>query len=163
MSQTLLTLYNFNLSYLERLTADIPEEQMTVQPTPHVNPPAWLLGHLAICTDMALGLLGQPTRLPQEWHAEFGPGSEPLSQQHPYPDKEELLIALREGHAAVAAALEAADLETLAEKNPVPMKFLQQTLPTKGDVLAHLMATHEASHLGHLSNWRRQMGLPPLF
>lgn len=163
MSQTLLTLYDFNLAYCERLAGDITSEQMTAQPSPGVNPPAWLLGHLAICTDFGLQLLGKPNRLPAEWHQEFGPGSKPLSETHPYPEKDELLIALREGHAAVAAALAEADVSVLAEPNPLPFEFLQQTLPTKGDLLAHLMATHEASHLGHLSNWRRQMGLPPLF
>lgn len=163
MSQTLLTLYDFNLAYCERLAADITSEQMTEQPSADVNPPAWLLGHLAICTDFALKTLGRPNRLPQEWHEEFGPGSKPLSQQHAYPDKDELLIALREGHAAVAAALAEVDLTVLAEPNPLPFEFLKRHLPTKGDLLAHLMATHEAAHLGHLSNWRRQMGLAPLF
>ncbi|MBX3424071.1 MAG: DinB family protein [Pirellulales bacterium] len=163
MSKTLLTLYGFNLAYCERLAADIPDEEMHTQPSPDVNTPAWLLGHLAICTDYALQTLGQPTRLPAEWHAEFGPRSQPQMEKHPYPDKQELLLALREGHAAVAAALESVDLAVLDEPNPLPVKFLKKLLPTKGDLVAHLMATHEAAHLGHLSNWRRQTGRPPLF
>ena len=163
MSTQLTTLYRFTLASCEALTADIPQEHMEHQPTPGVNPPAWILGHLAICTDFALELMGQPKRLPEEWHAEFAPRSKPLSEHHPYPDREELLIALREGHEAVAAALLQVTPEQLAAPNPLPMKFLQQTLPTVGDLLAHLVSTHEAAHLGHLSNWRRQMGKPPLF
>ncbi|MEX2170010.1 MAG: DinB family protein [Pirellulales bacterium] len=163
MSTQLTTLYRFTLASCEALMADIPQEQMEHQPSPAVNPPAWILGHLAICTDFALDLMGQPKRLPEEWHAEFRPGSKPLSEQHSYPDREELLIALREGHEAVVAALLQVTPEQLAAPNPLPMKFLQRTLPTVGDLLAHLVTTHEAAHLGHLSNWRRQMGKPPLF
>lgn len=163
MSVQLTTLYRFTLNYCEALMADIPQDQMEQQPSPGVNPPAWILGHLAICTDSALTLMGQPKRLPEEWHAEFGPRTKPLSENHAYPDREELLIALREGHEAVSAALLQMTPEQLTAPNPLPMKFLRQSLPTVGDLLAHLVSTHEAAHLGHLSNWRRQMGKPPLF
>ena len=164
MSPQILTLYNFTLSMCERLMADISQEEMEIQPTTGVNTPAWILGHLAICTDFALNLLGQPMRLPKSWHAEFGPGSSPLPQQPPYPTREELLAALRDGHSAVVAALSNADEKVLAGPNPLTaMPFLVETLPTAGDLLAHLLSTHEAAHLGHLSNWRRQMGRPPLF
>ena len=157
----LITLYRFTLSACESLMADVAEEEMADQPSPGVNPPAWVLGHLAIATDYALELLGQAKRLPQEWHEEFGPGSEPLSQKHPYPSKVELLIALREGHSAVEAALPSADPQALAGPNPIAP--LAKALPTAGDLLAHLLTTHPAMHLGHLSNWRRQKGRPPLF
>jgi uncharacterized damage-inducible protein DinB len=163
MSDKLVTLYRFNLAYCERLVADVTEEEIDVQPTVDVNTPAWLLGHLAICTDYALKQFGLPTRLPKRWHVAFGPGSQPKPRETSSPSKEELLAALREGHAAVEAALASADLAVLAEANPLPFEFLKQTLPTRGDLLAHLMATHEAAHLGHLSNWRRQMGRAPLF
>jgi uncharacterized damage-inducible protein DinB len=143
--------------------ADIKQEEMDVQPSADVNPPAWILGHLAICTDFALSLLGLPMRLPKNWHEEFGPGSSPKAQQPPYPSREELLTALAAGHAAVVAALPSVDAKTLAAPNPLAMPFLKKTLPTKGDLLAHLLSTHEAAHLGHLSNWRRQMGRAPLF
>ena len=131
MSPEILTLYNFTLSMCERLMADISQEEMEVQPTKGVNTPAWILGHLAICTDFALNLLGQPMRLPKSWHAEFGPGSSPLPQRPPYPSREELLAALCDGHAAVVAALSNADEKVLAGPNPLSaMPFLVQTLPT---------------------------------
>ncbi|QDU88062.1 DinB superfamily protein [Pirellulimonas nuda] len=163
MNDPLLRLYDFTLGYCQRLLEDVDEEQMQLQPSPGVNPPAWIVGHLAICTDFALGLLGEPKRLPAEWSEEFGPGSEPLSQQHPYPSKAELLIALKEGHAAVVAALPRVDPESLTVPNPIESAVLRRAFPTAGDLLAHLMSTHESFHLGHLSNWRRQMGRPPLF
>lgn len=163
MNDSLLTLYSYNLGFCQRLLEDVEEEQMQHQPSPGVNPPSWIVGHLALATDYALGIMGEPKRLPEEWSQEFGPGSEPLSQQHPYPSKAELLIALKEGHAAVVAALPKVDPEALTAKNPLPSPMLQRAFPTAGDLLAHLLSTHEAFHLGHLSNWRRQMGRPPLF
>jgi uncharacterized damage-inducible protein DinB len=164
MPAQLMTLYAFTLAVCERLMADIRQEEMERQPAKGVNTPAWILGHLAICTDFALKLLGQPTRLPASWHEEFGPGSSPLPEKHPYPSRDELLSALAAGHAAVVAALPSADAKAMAGPNPlVALPFVVQTLPTVGDLLAHLISTHEAAHLGHLSNWRRQMGRAPLF
>ena len=164
MPAQLVTLYAFTLAVCERLMADIRQEEMERQPAKGVNPPAWILGHLAICTDFALKLLGQPTLLPASWHEEFGPGSSPLPEKHPYPSRDELLSALAAGHAAVVAALPSADAKVLAGPNPlVSLPFVVQTLPTVGDLLAHLISTHEAAHLGHLSNWRRQTGRAPLF
>jgi hypothetical protein len=164
MPEQVLTLYAFTLAMCEWLMADVSQEEMERQPTAGVNPPAWILGHLAICTDYALQLMGRAMRLPKTWHEEFGPGTSPLPTTHAYPSREELLDALRSGHAEVVAVLESVDAAKLAAPNPLSgIPFLQQTLPTAGDLLAHLMTTHEAAHLGHLSNWRRQVGRKPLF
>lgn len=161
MDQTFTNLYAFTLFFAESLMRDIDDTELRHQPSPGVNPPAWILGHLAICTDSALKLLGQPPRLPEAWHKGFGRGSDPASPDLPEVTKEELLTALREGHAAVVTALPSASAETLAR--PSPFKALADSLPTVGDLLGHLLTTHEAMHLGHLSNWRRQRGRPPLF
>ena len=164
MPPQLLTLYAFTLAMCERLMGDIPQEEMEHQPTAGVNPPAWILGHLVICTDYALNIMGQPMRQPKEWHGEFGPGSHPLPQKHSYPTRDELLTALRTGHAEVVAALASVDPKRLTAPNPLAQfPFLIETLPTAGDLLAHILSTHEAAHLGHLSNWRRQTGRKPLF
>lgn len=168
MPPELTTLYAFTLALCEALMEDISQDEMDEQPAACVNTPTWILGHLAICTDFALMFLDQPMRLPKSWHAAYGPGSLPTKPHDrgpdaPSPTRQELLTALRTGHAAVTAALPFADAKSLAEPNPLPMPFLQRTLPTKRDLLAHLLSTHEAAHLGHLSNWRRQMSRPPLF
>lgn len=161
MNDTLRTLFAFNQGYCERLLADISEEEMITQPTPGVNTPAWLLGHLAICTDSALGVLGQEKLLPRQWSVLYGPGSQPTPGERTWTSKQELWAAYSAGHEAVDAATRDVSAESLSGANPI--EFLQATLPTTGDLLAHLMSTHEAMHLGHLSNWRRQMGRPPLF
>ena len=88
MPQELVTLYAFTLSICEALMADISQEEMEHQPAAGVNTPAWILGHLAICTDFALMFLGQPMRLPKSWHEEFGPQSSPQPKNPPYPSRE---------------------------------------------------------------------------
>jgi len=163
MNDTIRTLYAFNFAYCQNLFADIGEEEMLKQPSANINPPAWLLGHLAICTDYALKMMDLDGRLPAEWHEEFGPDSQPLSRKYPYPSKQEMWDAYAAGHEVVESASREVLAETLQKPNPLPFKFLKQTLPTTGDLLGHLMTTHEASHLGHLSNWRRQMGRKQLF
>ena len=161
MNEYFRTLYAFNHGYCEELLSDISEDEMLTQPSPGVNPPAWLLGHLAICTDSALGLLGQEKLLPREWRVYFGPGSSPMPGERTWPGRQELWDGYSVGHEAVDASTCDIASELLCEPNPI--EFLQSALPTKGDLLAHLMTTHESLHLGHLSNWRRQTGRKPLF
>lgn len=161
MNEYLCRLYALNYGYCERLLADIAEEEMLTQPADGINPPAWQLGHLALCTDYALGILGQEKKLSKEWAVNFGPGSKPLPEKRSFPNKQALWDAYSAGHQAVEQAIQGVDLKSLTDPNPID--FLAAMLPTTGDLLCHLMATHESMHLGHLSDWRRQMGRPPLF
>jgi len=162
MNEYFRKLYAFNHGYCQQLLEDIGEDEMLIQPAAGVNSPAWLLGHLALCTDFALGILGQEKRLPRPWMVDFGPKSSPTPGKRPFPGKPELWQAYSTGHDAVEQATRGEIApEMLSAANPVD--FLQSVLPTAGDLLAHLMTTHESSHLGHLSNWRRQMGRGPLF
>lgn len=161
--QTLINLYNFNLSLAEAMLAEVAEEEMSLQPSADANPPAWLLGHLAICNDFALSLLGQEGLCPESWRTEFGKGSQPLPQEIPYPSKDDLFAKLKQTHAAVVEAFAKADAASLAEPHGMPNPLMQKSIPTKGDLLGHLFTTHYAMHLGHLSSWHRQTGRGPLF
>lgn len=161
MNDTLRTLYAFNLGYCQRLMEDITDEDLLTAPNEGINPPGWLLGHLAICTDYALANLGADKKCPEEWHRKFGPRSKPAAPGSDHPSKAELMTALEAGHAAVDEVARKVAFEELTGENPI--EFLRGSLPTVGDLLAHLLSTHEATHLGHLSNWRRQMGRAPLF
>lgn len=155
-----ITLYRFALGYCQNLVADLTDAQLTTLPAQGGNPPAWILAHLAICTDFAAGLLGLPNVCPPGWHKQFGMGSKPAPGDA-YPSRDELLSALVVGHERVETAARAADPQKLQAPNPIAR--LTAALPTKGDLLAHLMTTHAALHLGQLSVLRRQLGRPPLF
>ncbi len=82
-----LTLYEFQLNYLRLLAADLEDGQMQAAPFEGANPPVWILGHLAVATDYAAGLLGQRPVLPREWHKQFGPGSQPSALERRCPAK----------------------------------------------------------------------------
>lgn len=165
MPNQLTQLYRFTLASLETLLDEVTEEQMSHLPSPGINPPGWIVGHLVMVNDFALKLLGKEPLLTGEraaaWGKEFGPGStaEPIADA--YPPKAELMAALREGYAAVAEAAEGVDLATLTAPNPVAA--LAGKLPTAGDLVGHILTTHPGMHIGQLQNWRRQVGFKPLF
>lgn len=165
MNNQLATLYRFNLRLCESLMADITDDEMLHQHHPKGNPPAWILGHLAVVNDMLLNMLGQPTRCPDAWTPMFGPRSEPLPDREACPSRDELLTAVREGFQATAALLEdeTAGIDPSAMTDANPIEPLRAALPTQGDLVRHILSTHASFHLGFLSSWRRQMGRPPLF
>jgi hypothetical protein len=162
MSESQIRVYLFLLGYLKQTVADLSEEELDLQPVGSGNPPRWILGHLAICCDYALRQLGAPPVCPREWHPAFGPGSTPGAEGSARPSKEELLSALTKGHEAVVEQFRQATDESLSPPHGIP--FLEPTpLQTKGDLVAHLMTSHEAGHLGQLTYWRRATGRPAFF
>lgn len=162
MNDQLITVYRFTLATIERLMQDVGEDQLAHQPTEGVNPPGWIVGHLALVNEMITAKLGgTPLGLPESWAAEFGPGSTPEPIADAYPAKAELLAKLSETADAFVAQVEGVDLTQLTDPNPI--EPLRAGLPTVGDLVAHVLSTHIGMHAGHLSNWRRQMGHPPLF
>lgn len=154
--------YAFQLGYAQRLLADIDPARMTVQPLPRMNHPAWIIGHLAYVGDMVHKLLGMPLRTPERYGALFAPGTQPVAEAEHYPAKDELLAMLEEVHRVVPDAVRSAPAELWGKPHPVPMEALK-LLPTMGNLVTHILTTHEGVHLGQLSMWRRTQGLPPLF
>jgi hypothetical protein len=147
---------------LSRLLNDLDDAQLAVPIASGGNPPAWILAHLALANDYALRMLGEPRVCPSEWHKRFGPGKSPKEDAGTLPSKAELLQKLEEGRQAVAAAVAKADPARMNE--PQTVDFFKNTpIETNGDVVAHLMTTHLAGHLGQLSAWRRVQGKAFLF
>lgn len=149
-------LYADQYGYARHLVADIPDEELAEQPVPGINHPAWTLGHLVIAADYGLAVLGKPTLAPEGWGPLFNPGTVPDPNRATYPSKAELMGAYEAGHAAFAAA--AAELDDARAAAPNPVASLKQRFPTLGDLVAYLLTTHEATHTGQLSAWRRTMG-----
>ena len=162
MLETESKLYLFMGTYCRALMDDIADERMADQPYDGANPPGWILGHLSICTDYAARLVGEGSQCPKRWHVMFAPGSTPPQDRSKYPSKDELMAAYEDGHQRVLAAVQNASAEMLDA--PHEVEFLRETpLETARDLLAHLMTTHEATHLGQLSAWCRQMGIGEAF
>lgn len=156
-----VVLNEFMVRYLTQLVADITEDEMGEQPVPGFNPPRWILGHLAISTDLARRVCGGRFHCPKEWHRAFRPGSLPVEDSVPDGTKEHYLEAVTSGFAAARAACRELSPEMAAR--PHGFAFLADTpLVTVQHLLAHLLATHPATHVGQLSSWRRLRGRPPI-
>jgi hypothetical protein len=149
----LLHTWAMNLGYAKRLVADIPDDQMAVQPAPEMNHAAWVLGHLACTADMLGSMIGLQPVCPADWSTLFDWNSSPSSQAGRYPSKADLLKALEEAHAAVASALPSIPESRWADTTP--LEAVRSFLPTLGDCFVFVMAAHENMHLGQLSAWRR--------
>ncbi len=155
-------LFGLMITYCRQLTDDLADHQLHERAAPGANSPGWILGHLAVATDYALRLLGHEPQCPESWHRRFGMGSTPPPSASEYPSKAELLGALSRGHELTCAAAAAAPADRLREPHGSEL-FKRTPVQTVGDLVAHLMTTHIAMHLGQLSFWRRLNGRPPLF
>jgi hypothetical protein len=147
--------------FAKAIVKDIDDADKDRQPFEGANHPAWILGHIVVSTDGVLKLLGQEATAPAEWNSLFGRGSTVSADRAAYPSKEALVAALDTVFDRATAAASEAAAEQLA--GPHHVEMLQRGLPTKGDLIAMLLTTHVAQHLGQLSAWRRAMGRPAMF
>jgi DinB superfamily len=153
----------FVLGTLEKLMEDVSDEELSRQPLPGMNPPRWIVAHLAVVADACLQLLGRQPVLPAEWHQSFSPGSKHGGEGGPQPSKAELLSAVRSAHERLFAAIDEADESLLERPHGLTFASLDRAFPTRADLLANLMTAHAALHTGQLSAWRRATGRPALF
>lgn len=158
MIAEILNSFKMNIDYARRLLVDIPEEQMTAQPTDGMNHPAWILGHLTGSFQLIGGEMGVKPWLSQQWLASFQTGSTPAASDSSYPGKDDLVQAFEDAQARLTAALANMESEDLDE--PLPDARYRHVFPTLGSAVLHILTTHTAVHLGQLSAWRRAMGLP---
>ena len=157
MLSPLLHTWNLNLAYAKRLVADVPDVTMAFQPAAHMNPAAWVLGHLACTADMLGAMIGVQPVCPPAWTGLFDWNSNPSNDSIQYPTKAVLLKALEDAHAGVAAALPGVPESRWSDATPI--EEVRGFLPTLGDSFVFVMAAHENMHLGQLSAWRRVQGM----
>lgn len=154
-------LYRFMANYFHKLVEDLDEESLKQRDSENVNPPGWIIGHLAIVNDFALKLLGQETLCPEKWGELFGPGSDPALALEQLPTRQELIDYFDKTHARVLEVVGSADPEAM--KQPQPFEPLKEPgIETMADLIAHMMTTHIATHVGQLSYHRRSLGNKPL-
>jgi hypothetical protein len=153
-----LKLFAFHHESAHLLTDPLPADRFAEQPAAGVNHPAWIVGHLAIAADFGLKFCGARTVCPAGWSGLFAPGTTPKADPGLYPPKAELLAVYDLAHDRLTAAVPHADPAALT--GPQPLAFLRPHIATVGDLLSHILSTHEAFHLGQLSTWRRVLGFP---
>ncbi len=145
---------------LPTLTADIRDDQMSLQPVAGVNHPAWILGHLlAVETKIATGVLGRPlkTALDGNWWEIYGIGSVPKPDRAMYKPKDFYLAALAETCGQITAFIATKSDSDMDLPNPDAQ--LSQLFPTIGMAVC-VAITHRAYHTGQIATWRKLAGLP---
>ncbi len=154
---SLLFGWDKNEHYAQQLVADLTAEQMVAMPVAGVNHPAWVLSHLCIYHPAIIKMCrGQPFDDPKD--LPFGMMSAPVADVSVYDAKDALLERYIAGHHAVKATLETLGDEVF--KVAQTLKRWQKPMPTAGLALGYLLQSHESTHLGQLSAWRRFQGLP---
>lgn len=159
MISAVVHVYAINLGYTKKLVADLSDAQMIAQPVAGqtMNHATWVLGHLCMASNGAGVMLGLPPAVPEAWGALFGMKSTPLADGSRYPGKAELLSTLESLHERASIRVLKATLDELGQPSP---ERARARFPSVGDFVAFLMTSHESTHLGQLSAWRRAMGLP---
>jgi len=148
-------------SMLLKLVADLSDEQMTFQPAPKVNHPAWVLGHLLNTEYGFLNLIsgeGAPVWLDATFKETYDNKSQPVGDKAKYKPKAfyvEKLTEVREKIVTRLKTMTAADFQA-----PHPDPVRRERFPTVGHMVMLYGTWHEAYHAGQLSTWRRVQGLP---
>src|SRR6516225_3083148 len=123
-------LYETMLGLCKMQIKDVDDAKLAELPAQGINHPAWILTHLAICTDYAARLLGEPVKCPKEWHQRCGPGSRLTSDRSFYASKQDLMAALEAGQARVSEAAAKATEDALRRPHGVQMAFVRNTFAT---------------------------------
>jgi len=149
-----------SLGYAQQVLGDIECSQMAERPL-GLNPPGWLLMHLATAADYTSKMLGGSGVCPDDWN-ERADTKRPVSDKRAdYPTKEELVNYFLKSYQQGVELFDQATPEQLAA--PQKLGFFESELPTVADMAGFLLVAHLNIHLGQLSAWRRASGKGPLF
>lgn len=159
MIALLLTRYQLQQKYLHQLVDDLTEEEMIAQPKPGMNHAAWIVGHLAWTSNSLVSMLGGTSEYDRSWNALFDFHSFPRADATLYPSKPDLLASFDAAHRHVAMRVSRVTDDQLSQI--LPVESLRSLIPTVGDAIVHITTTHEATHIGQLSAWRRALGREP--
>lgn len=149
-----------SVQYGKQILADVDDAQMAERPM-GLNPPAWLLMHLATAADYAAVLLSGKGVCPADWNERADTKKPVSSNRADYPSKDELMKYFDSSYQNAADLLKNASAQQLAA--PQKLGFFENELPTVADMAGFLLVAHLTIHLGQISAWRRATGKSPLF
>ncbi len=153
---SLLIGWERNADYAKRLTADLSDAQMLLQPS-GANHPAWLFSHMNIYHPALIAMLRGQSFEDLKTHR-FGMQGKPLQDASLYGTKQTIIDTFLKGHADVAATMR--EVGEKAFEHDMPLERWRGPFPKVGSILGYLMLVHESTHLGQLSAWRKVQGLP---
>lgn len=155
----LLRSWSQQRDYAARLLADLSGDDMIAQPIAGVtmNHPAWIVGHLSAYPPALTAMLRGKTPTDPKDHP-CGRGSKPINDRSGYPPWQEHMDLYFRLHDELDVALREVDISVL--DGPIRIERWRERFPTIAHACVYLMTTHEATHLGQLSAWRRACGRP---
>lgn len=155
----LLRSWSQQRDYAERLIRDLSDADMTAQPVAGVtmNHPAWALGHLSAYPPVLAAMARRETPVDPISHP-FGRDSKPVNDPTVYGSKEKIVSAYFGAHDELADTLASVDPSVM--NDPIRVERWRERFPTLAHACFYLMTTHEATHLGQISAWRRAGGRP---
>ena len=163
MLESYLAVLNHTRNQTLKLVADLTDDQLTKQPAPKTNHPAWVLGHL-LMVDQAflMTITGQPIPawIDESYKAIYGAKSEPVADKSKYQPRQWYIDRLSSVREQILTRLKQMKPEDFHAPHPDPAR--RERFPTVGTAVMFYGTWHEAYHAGQLSTWRRVLGLPPV-
>lgn len=136
-------------------TAGVTHEESLSQPVESGNCMNWIAGHLVTAYNSILPSLGEETVWDEAQDEIYKRGSGPLTGRSGVVDFDDIRSALDAAHERVMRGLGNLAVERLAE--PAPYSPGNNPDETLGSLL-HLIAFHQAYHVGQLGLGRRLVG-----
>ena len=152
---SLLIGWERNADYAKRLTADLSDAQMLLQPN-GANHPAWIFSHMSLYHPVLVAMLQGKSFEDPKIHR-FGMQSKPEQDASLYGSKQQIMDTFLQGHTDVAAMMR--QVGEAGFEHAMPLERWRGPFPKVGSILGYLMLVHESTHLGQISTWRRVQGL----
>jgi hypothetical protein len=151
--QALIKLYGYNITLINKQTADLTHAESLLQLPFDGNSLNWILGHLVSSRTLPLRLVGQEPVWTEEQRARYRHGSLSVTADGPGVLRlEHLLADLNQSHERLVAGLAGMRYEEMCR----PSGYQDNTV---GDSLAYFQF-HEAHHVGQLMYLAQYAGKP---
>jgi hypothetical protein len=161
MFENEIAINEFLHGWLAKALADVSDAQWFEPGAGHGHPPAWILGHLAICGELGQMLLGGKV-VHENWLPLFGPGSSDRVAADASLGKSVLHAATVSAYGELRKLAAAADAEHLKRPHGISL-FDGTPIQTIGHATSLLLTNHFAFHLSQLSSCRRAAGHKAIF
>lgn len=157
MTSTITSLARFQLNYLKKLVANIPDDRLYEKQLDGYNSAGWILGHIYVEADDVLNFLNIPYEQNDLWKSLFYNTAGRLQSLDNVPEKGELVEKLYERYDQLIDVYE--NLSTEQRSAPHPSKMVKDILPNVDAWFAHHITTHISIHCGNLVVWKKMIGL----
>ncbi len=142
---------------IDKLTADLSDEEYFRSPTDKANHAAWIVGHIASSEDWVTAILtGTERRIPDSTRELFRGGSACRPDPSIYPSRKEIDTMFRDARTRAVEAVLGFDETRWSEASP---EDAAQAFPTLG-TLCSMLGFHPFWHIGQLTMCRAALGKP---